>query len=334
MLRLLILIVFAATLWSVWWAIGSGGSEAATRAWFEARRAQGWAADYGAMSVHGFPSRFDTVFEDVQLADPSTGLAWTAPRFQINALSYKPNHLIAVWPATQHVATPLGSYRIDSDDMRASLVVAPDLDLALKRATLSAQSLAALPNDGSAPIRAAALVLAAEQTESDPTRYRLGLEARDVAPPVTLLRMPGSAGQLPDRLRLLKADLTVRFDKPWNMSAIEQARPQPRHIDLSLADAQWGALQLQLAGTLEIDPGGKPSGEITVKARNWRDMLALGVQSGLIAPDMAAPLENALGLMAQLKGNPQTLDIPLSFRAGQIKLGPVPLGPAPILTIR
>ena len=45
-----------------------------------------------------FPTASTQAFSDIALADPETGLAWQAPFFQILALSYQPNHVIAVWP--------------------------------------------------------------------------------------------------------------------------------------------------------------------------------------------------------------------------------------------
>ena len=35
-----------------------------------------------------------------------------------------------------------------------------------------------------------------------------------------------------------------------------------------------------------------------------------------------------------MAGNPKTLDIPLNFKGGKVRLGPVPLGDAPRLRLR
>ena len=78
----------------------------------------------------------------------------------------------------------------------------------------------------------------------------------------------------------------------------------------------------------------KDKGQITIKAKNWRDILKLAVASGAIPESMSGTLEDALGLIAGLAGNPKTLDIPLDFRNGRMLLGPVPIGPAPVLVIR
>ncbi|MEL6647716.1 MAG: DUF2125 domain-containing protein, partial [Pseudomonadota bacterium] len=77
-----------------------------------------------------------------------------------------------------------------------------------------------------------------------------------------------------------------------------------------------------------------PEGEIVVKARNWRDILQMAVSSGTLNQSFADTLESGLSLISQMAGNPETLDIPLNFSGGRVRIGPVPLGPAPVLQLR
>lgn len=330
---LLAVIVIAALGWSGYWFIGQNGLQQGFTAWFEARRAEGWLAETSDLSVQGFPNRFDTGFSDLVLADPATGLAWEAPFFQLLALSYQPNHVIAVWPDTQLIATPQEKFRVESRDMRASLRIAPDTRLAPERATLTAEYLQvtpeARPDDTTA---LTSLTLAAERQHE--TEYRLGLTAEGLtlSPPWRAHLDP--QGRLPTQMSGLHADLTVIFDKIWDRSAIEQSRPQPTAIKVRLADAKWGQLHLQAAGEVAVTPAGLPEGEITLKARNWREILKIAVQTGAVPESMLGTVENGLSLMAQMSGNPNTLDVPLTFRNGRILLGPVPIGPAPVLRLR
>lgn len=332
---LLALIVTVAALWSGYWMVGSSGVKAAYADWFEERRARGWLAEYSDLTVRGFPNRFDTTFSELALADPETGLAWRASMFQILALSYKPNHLIAAWPERQRIATPLAKYDVTSDGLRASLVVEPGPDLTLRRAVLTAGELAFAPVDRAGRTAIDTLSLAAERVPGDAApSYRLGLKAGDLAPPLPWRSLVDPRGTLPERLDAVSADLTVRFDKPWDRGAIEEARPQPRRIRIRLAEARWGRLQLQAAGALEVNAAGTPEGEITLKARNWREILQIAEQSGALNPGFADTLEDGLSLISRMAGHPKTLDIPLTFRSGRIKLGPVPLGAAPVLRLR
>jgi len=333
MRTLLAVILLAAGLWAGYWVIGSRATLSAFEGWLEARRAEGWVAETGELGVQGFPNRFDVVVRDLMLADPATGLAWEAPRFQIDALSYRPNHVIAVWPDTQRVATPQEKFRLESRDMRASLVIAPDTALAPKRMTLTADFLQITPEARPDETTAlSTLSLAAERLEG--TDYRLGLRAEGLtlAAPARARLDPG--GRLPDRISGFSADVTASFDKPWDRTAIERARPQPTGLRVRLAEGRWGELHLQAAGTLDVSPEGWPEGEITLKARNWREIVTLLRKAGALPDSLAGSVEQGLGMMARLKGNPETLDIPLGFGSGRMWLGPVPLGPAPRLRLR
>ena len=60
----------------------------------------------------------------------------------------------------------------------------------------------------------------------------------------------------------------------------------------------------------------------------------LSVAAGALSPGLAGALTDGLSLLSQLSGNPNTLDIPLGFRGGRVMLGPVPIGPAPVVRLR
>ncbi|MEO0773511.1 MAG: DUF2125 domain-containing protein [Pseudomonadota bacterium] len=331
---LLGLITIAAALWSGYWFIGQNGVTAGFAAWFEDRRAEGWAAEYSALETQGFPNRFDTQFTDLVLADPDTGLAWEAPFFKLLALSYKPNHVIAVFANDQLFATPQDKFQVQSEEMRASVVLGADVALPLERSTLTAQSLTVTPASTGEPATADALRLGVERLATGQPSYRFGLAADGLSPALDWRVQLDPAGRLPDAFDALNADFTVTFDKDWDRTAIEDARPQPRRIDIKLVEARWGRLELLVAGEVNVDAAGLPDGEVVVKARNWRDILQMAVTSGTMNETFADTLEGGLSLISQMAGNPETLDIPLNFSGGRVRIGPVPLGPAPVLRLR
>ncbi|MWD26651.1 DUF2125 domain-containing protein [Aquicoccus sp. SCR17] len=336
MRTLLIAILVAAAAWAGWWFWASSARETAVNEWFEDRRADGWVAE-GEVEVHGFPNRLDVTITDPELADPEAGWAWTAPFLQLLALSYRTDQVILVWPETQTIATPQGRATIGARSMRASLVTDGDAR-ALERATWVAEGLTMLP-EGGETWNAERLTLAvarrdAAEQESEGAAYRFGLDAVGVAPGLRTGVKTLPDDLLPDRLDKLTADLTVTFDRPWSRTSLEEGRPQPRAIELDLAEARWGELELMAAGKLAIDPEGRADGRLTVKARNWRDMLMLARETGLAPTGALDAVEEALAFLSRLSGNRQTLDLPLDFRSGRIFLGPVPVGTAPRLTLR
>jgi len=332
MKKLLAAVLLFVLLWSGYWFFAAWGTRAGFEAWFEARRAAGWQADYSDISVRGYPSRVDVTLEDPALADPATGLAWRAPFFQVFALSYRPNHVIVAFPEHQTLSSPLQRIGLTSERMRASMVMAPGTDLAFERANLASEALRITP-EGSAPTTLTGLNAALQREGGEGSAdYRLAFNADGFAPP--LPKGVSLSGDLPKAFKTFRADATLTFSRPWDISAIEHSRPQPRRIKLHLAEAEWGALRLAAAGTLEIGRGGTPQGTLTIKARNWRDILELAKASGTLPAGLADQIAEGLALLAQLSGNPETLDIPLAFSGGLTKIGPVPLGPAPRIFIR
>ncbi len=332
MMRLLTLFVLLAALgWSSFWFVGSWALTSAVPMWFEYRRADGWVAEYEALSVSGFPSRLDSTLNNLTLADPQTGVAWDAPFFNMHALTYKPHHVIAVWPNEQTIAIPGEKLTLTTGDMRASLVFDPGIDLTLNRTNIAIENLG-VASTANWQMAASAVNLAMHRDTEAPATYRVAFKADDLSPPAGFALPDGI--DLPRSFSSFRANLTATFDQPWDRSAIEHARPQPVTLDLALAEIVWGDLKLHAAGQVTIDNTGDPTGEVTIRAVNWRDILDLARHSGKISVSMIDTVEQALGFVAQLSGNANELDIPLTFSGGATKLGPLPIGPAPRIFLR
>lgn len=331
--KLLAVIFAAAALWGGYWFVGSRAVETGLSTWLSDRQGDGWIAEYSSLRTRGFPSRFDTTITDLQLVDPRTGVAWSAPEFQILALSYKPNHIIAVLPAEQTVASPFERIKVTNDDMRGSVVFEPDTSLALNRSSFVIDNFVLASNRGwNTGIQTGRLVT--RQTTAQTDAHDIFFEASGVSPSAGLLSRLDPAGVLPKIFETLTIDMTVGFDAPWDRIAIETSRPQIVSLDLKKLQATWGDLDLRAAGELAVDGAGIPEGSITIKAVNWREMLNIAVSAGVLPPKIAPTVERAMELLAGMSGNPKTLDAPLSFQNGRIWFGPVPLGAAPRLVIR
>ncbi len=333
MRKLIVIIVVLAGGWAGYWWVGAGAAERGYKAWFDARRAEGWVAEYDDLRVQGFPNRFDMVARGVSLADPETGLAWDADGFQTLTLSYKPNHLIAVWPGQQRISTPDQKIDITSDDFKGSLVVGADPALPLDHSSIIMNNVR-LTSDAGWTSALAHAQLATRQIDGDPTRHELYFEAKDLVPAAPFIQNLKADGVLPPLFEGVTLKAKLSFDRPWDRRAIEQARPQPTQIDLDLLTAKWGEMELQMAGKLTVDPTGQPEGKITVKAKNWRQIVATATATGALAPEFESSVIGALGLLSRLSGDPETLDIPLGFSNGLITLAGLPIGPAPVLRLR
>ena len=333
MRRLIVWILIVAGIWMGLWAAGSIAYERGLNAWIEARRDEGWAADVAQLNVAGFPNRFDTTLTDVRMADPATGIAWSAPFVQFLSLAYKPYQVIAVLPGQHVFSTPLQTMTISHDRARGSLFLEPSTSLALDRSVIVVDAMDIASTLGWT------LALdqgrfAAEKVAATQNGYRIGAELDGLEPSSGTRLVLDPGGILPDRIETMRLDATLDFDGPWDRGAIEVARPQITAIDLDDLSARWGDVTIRAAGELTVDDAGVPTGRITVKAVEWRRLLDMAIGTGLLADTFRPALERALELMAALEGPPNTLDAPLTFENGFISFGPIPLGPAPRLVIR
>lgn len=333
MRKLIGITLVLAGLWSGYWWMGAGAAERAYQAWFAGRQADGWVAEYDALRVQGFPNRFDMVAENVTLADPDSGVAWQADEFQILTLSYKPNHLIAVWPGVQRLSTPLQNIDITAEDFKGSLVVDPMPTLPLNRASFVIENMTLASSLGwNAKLGGANI--ATRLVDGRENAHELHLEVAELLPPSEWVQSLGPNSPLPPSLKGVTLRGKVGFDAPWDRLALEQNRPQPTDIELELLSAKWGAMDLKMAGKVTLDAAGAPTGEITVQAQNWRQMVALATSSGVLPAELESTVLGALGLIASLSGNPESIDVPLGFSGGYMTLGPLPIGRAPVIRLR
>lgn len=327
-----VLVVLACLLWGGYWLVGANGIERALAGWIEDRRDEGWVAEYSELRTRGFPNRFDTTITDLQLADPQTGLAWTMPFFQILTLSYTPNHIIVAFPDDQVIASPLEKVTMESGLMRGSVVFVPDTSLAVGRTSFELTDLQVTSSKGwTTSIENGQL---ASRLSGVGNSYDIYFEASNVRPPDQLLGLFDPARVLPDIFEGVKIDVNAEFDAPWDRFALEQRRPQPISVELREFDAGWGEITLQAAGSLEVDVDGWPRGRIDIRARNWREMLRMARETGLLPANIAPTVENALDILAGMTGNPETLDAPLVFRGRTMFFGGLPVGPSPNMAIR
>lgn len=326
---LLILITIG---WCGYWFVGSSAQQSGLTAWLEERRSAGWVADYDALDVQGFPSRFDTKITNLNLADPKSRWAWSASELQILMLSYKPNHVIAVLPPKHTISSPKERIDVASDTMRASIKFDANTDLALNAVSGELENVILTSNAGwTSELKSAQL--ATRQTAGVEDSHDIFFQADQVKPARIFTKLIDPDSQLPDVFDTLRIDVTAGFDAPWDRHAVEGQKPEFTALAVKDISASWGEMNFQAKGDLTFDATGYPTGKISVRAKNWKDMIALGVSAGAIPADMQSTLEGGLGLIARLSGNPDTLDAPLSFKNGFISLGPIPIGRAPKLRL-
>ena len=320
-------------IWSLYWAGTGYWMQSSVAQWFDTQEARGWQADYADLSLGGFPMRHVTTITAPALADPATGTAWRTQAVTLDGRAIWPGHVtMAFADAPQLFSYFDQTVVLNAEDMIADLRLKPGLALELEETALTSGAWALTLED---ELLARANTLEVSTTQQDePTVYAIDARAQAFTPGASVREVARLSRTLPKAFDAFELQAVITWDKPWDRSALETARPQPRHVDLRLADAKWGALRVLAAGEFSVDENGVPDGVITIKAENWRDMLSIAETAGVLPTQAAGPLERTLNLLEGLSGNPNALDIQLNLRGGAIALGPIPLGPAPRFILR
>jgi len=319
------LTALAALLYGGYWYVGSRAVLGSAEAALTQLKAEG-RGDYSGIELHGFPSRFDVTIKEPRLFGANGRMGWQAPFVQVLALSYQPNHVIAVWPHDQTLTLGPERMGLTSSDLRASAAFAASLSLPLQHAEMEGHDLVLSGGDWS--VLATKMILAARQSASQPAGQEVALVLTGLAPGDALRARIDPTGQQPALVDTAELDLTPVFDRPVDRSVL--ASPL-RLTALRTIDGKfhWGQLGLDVQGDLAADAQGFAEGKLSLTARNWRGIYALAQSAGAIPLQIAKPLQNILAALEKGSGEAGVVKLPLRFKAGQTFVGPIALGPAP-----
>ena len=332
-MRLLKWLSLGAAVWILYWGVAAWGLRSGLDSWFTGQNQKGWQVSYGPLATSGFPLRHVTRVAQPVLADPATGAAWSADWIAFDSP--------ALWPGAQTLRFPTTEQRFSvfdrtrtlvAQNMQADLQLAPGLALELEQLSLTSQAWQI--TQGSDVLWQAQDLAVVMRQQDLPTQYHLSAEALGFAPGGVFRRLSQLGNQPPQHFDAFRARAKVTFDRPWDRRAIEQRRPQPRQIDLELAEAIWGDMRFKATGQLQVDAQGRLTGELALQAENWRQILDIAERGSLLAPSSRATVERLLSLFARGSGQDEKLNTTLSLQQGQMWIGPLPVGTAPKVVLR
>lgn len=323
----------AVAVWVGFWFIGAATSERVMARWLEARASEGWLVNYAELETRGFPGAFETRLEALELADPETGWAWIAPEFTLEQPAYRPQRIRAVWPMTQSLASPFERLEIASEEIVAMIELGRGAALPLERSDMDMRAVTVASSEGWQSALATARLSVAREDGAE-ARYGVQFDATDLTPPGPLAALLDPAGLLPEAMAVMRYEAQMGFDRPWDITAIEVSRPQITDLALTEMRAEWGELLFRASGDLRVDADGYPEGEIAVRAENWREMIEMAVNAGVLPAEARGTVEATLGFIAGLSGRDSDIDAALGFRNRLMFLGPLPIGQAPRLILR
>lgn len=310
--------------WSGYWVAGARMIDGGVTEWFANASTQGIEAAQDGISVSGFANRFDLTVTNPRLRDPATGWGWQAPFAQVFAMTWKPWHVIAALPNTQTIVLPGQSVDLASSRLNASMRLRPTADLPLAEVVVAGKDLLA-KSDLGWQVAAKSVVVA--MASAGTTGQRLGLDVVNLTPDTTLTAQLPELGPM---ISIVHLDATLNLSAPLDR---HMAETQPKVTALKVADFNltWGKLNITAKGDVAPGADGLAEGRLTFRFQNWRSIPVLLVEMGLVLPGMGETITRGLEVMAQSGRDPDLLEIDLVFAEGRMMLGPLPLGPAPLL---
>lgn len=321
------LAVVLGVLWAGYWVVGSRAIEGGADQWLADMNARGVAFEEDGVAVAGFPSRFDLTLTRPRVSDPQTGWAWKAPFAQVLSMTWKPWHVIAVLPQDQEIDLPGQKIALTVGKMQGSLRLHPSTDLTLEEVVVEMRDLVAKSDQGWQVGMGSGIVALGRIEKMFGNAQRLGIDLTDLRPdPALAQRLPN----LGDVISLVHLDSILTLSAPLDRHAGETA-PVITGVTIKDFHMTWGVLNMTAKG--QVDPGtdGLAVGQIDFRIEGWRQVPALAVALGLVRPEMGKSLTDGLAVLAASGGNPEVLNLPLTFADGWMALGPLPLGPSPRL---
>jgi hypothetical protein len=331
MRALLVVVLALGTLWGGYWVVGSIALQKAAEGWFEQQAVAGRDATNSAISVQGFPNRFDLTVSDLHLADPVSGMIWDAPFVQVFSMTWKPWHLIAALPNSQTITTPVEVVTLGSTSLKGSLVLVPGTALTLDRIVVEGADLDAKSSLGWV-VKAGRVQLSTRQDATVANGHEVSFVASGLIPDPGLMAAIAGTSDLPPLVETAQIDFVAGFSAPIDRF-VGKTRPVLSALTLKEGVIRWGDMVLTTKGSIVADAEGLAEGRIDIRLQNWRKALAPAIGMGLIKPEVAPTVERMMELMAQQSGDATVLDLPLVMKAGRMSLGPLPLGPAPRLIV-
>jgi hypothetical protein len=329
MRKLLFLLVTLTVLWSGYWFAGSSLIRGAAEDWFAGQTGPDLVAVNTGLRVAGYPNRFDMTVDGLKITDATRGLGWQAPFVQVFAMTWKPWHIIAALPPDQVVTLPDQQVAITSDGLRASLRARPAIDLPLAAVIVESGKVSATSTLGWS-VGADKAVASVVANAASANAYDIAADVAGFAPDPTLLLQLVPDGSLPPTIAEIRLRATATLTAPLDRNA-GRIRPQLMAVDLTDMLVTWGDVTLTASGRIAPDPQGLAAGRIDFTVTNWRRIVPLMVAAGVVKPELARTVETMLASLAQQSGDAEVLKLPLVLTEGWMSMGPLPLGPAPVM---
>jgi hypothetical protein len=331
-----IILVGLLVLWGVLWTFASAQFNSLIDAWLQSEKAKGGAVTYTKRSSGGFPGAVVVSFTDLNWRTAG-GHAAKVQNLVLRAHPWGWRTIDMTFDGPTEAAVPypnandpllitgnLGGGRLNlnvenvADNMQATL-----RDAHVRRPSREL-------------FTAAELRLAASYPDQPPQNHQdTGLTVTTGARDVTLV----SSEPLPLGQQVAMIDVTMRVmgkvPDPYNRSSVAAWNSNSGVVEFDQFRLDWGAMQLNVKGTLALDDDLQPEGAFSGQIAGHEELVGALLEQQWIAPRQAGMLNSALKLFAkpgQLIGARQSIEVPITVQLGGLFFGPVRIFTFPEIT--
>lgn len=293
--------------------------------WVGAVRQQGYIAEHGAVEVSGFPFQLVVTVADVTLGGRDVYGAWTwrAPRL---VGLYKPwdfaRGLITLPPEHVLERQPGGTFRLAQGVNQIAVVIIGG-DLA--KLGVDMRDLV-ITDPGGNVITAGEGQVRYELGEDDDDQVQRSFGVKLAT--VTLPEAPPAGFPATVDAAILVARLPGPPPADASRAALARWRDAGGALEVDLARLRWGALELEIAGTVTLDEEFRPLGAFAMRIAGYDELLATLTGTGALSPTQGLAIGAVLDAVAVDDGQGgRRAEIALTAQDGRLSVGLVPVAP-------
>lgn len=332
----LIAVAALAAAWCGFWLYAARDIETRLMAWVAAQRAQGLSADYGSVTVSGFPLRWHMNVTAPALSGAGpTRWDWRGEAMTAEIRPWALRDVPVTFPGLHHVSGGAGgvagTLAIRAAHPLGRIVLTDDGRLASLTLDLGEAEIRPLPDPSVATARRIHLSLRLHRPPG--ASYRD--DVLDIALVIDMLTVPE-----PPRYALgqtiAAAQLEARFKGPLPFAPLAESvatwRDAGGVIEVDRFALRWGPLDAGGDGTLALDEANRPLGAFAMQIRGYTETVDALAAAGAMRPREAGALKIALNLFArQSDGGRRELSVPITAQDGRLFVAGFSLLPLPPL---
>lgn len=321
-LILLALLVLGA--YAGYWFFAAGQIRGLVNDWALAREAEGWTVSRDDLDITGFPGGHRIEYTGLTVAAPEARGGWTLEGAALQVEAAAP------WNFNAWTVRPRGTVRLRLGSGEEVALSAADsrLELASDGDAIDyfyAEAEAVSVASATAPLRGAERLFVEGEREAGAWRVRFeGRNAR---------LAEGAFGEARNafggEVAVLALDLQANEEGLAALTAGFAGLEDVGDLTIHAAHLEWGPAQLAGEGSLGVDGGGRLRGTFDIAVADPAAFLGALAGAGVLDARTANVALAASSFFP--RDEDDRILLPFGFENGQTKLGPVTVGPAPLI---